>query len=259
MALITSSLLALALVPGDRIVATVMPGCMADSVLSLEINIPAYELTVRMDGQVLGRYPVAVGMRRYRTPTGQFRVSSVAFNPWWIPPRSEWAKHDTVTPPGPRNPLGRVKLQFGPMLLLHGTPVPASVGRAASHGCVRMHNEHVVPLAKLVLAHAGPPMSPSEIDEMAADEVHSPAVVLEVPVPFAIRYSRVEWRDDTLFAYPDPYRRGSVTIQQALRVLAEAGIDTTRVRRGVLRTALARSAARRRAVPADSLLEVVVP
>ncbi len=50
------------------------------------------------------------------------------------------------------NALGPVKLSLGDGYLIHGTHYydKNTVGDAASHGCIRMHNEDVIKLAKLV-------------------------------------------------------------------------------------------------------------
>jgi hypothetical protein len=69
--------------------------------LSVTLNIPAFRLDVLRNGRVTLSYTVAVGMRRYATPTGDFLISSLVWNPWWYPPDAPWAARDSVTPPGP--------------------------------------------------------------------------------------------------------------------------------------------------------------
>jgi len=56
-----------------------------------------------------------------------------------------------VTKPGKNNPLGNrwmglSKKSYG----IHGTNVPASIGKAASHGCIRMGKHDVEELFELV-------------------------------------------------------------------------------------------------------------
>lgn len=57
-------------------------------------------------------------------------------------------------PPGPDNPLGERWIAFWTdgtnVIGFHGTPNRDSVGRAASHGCVRMYNEDVRELYDIV-------------------------------------------------------------------------------------------------------------
>lgn len=87
-------------------------------------------------------YPVAVGKAGWETPTGEFEVFSTVAEPGWTNPFT-----NEVMPPGPDNPLGDRWIAFwtdGENLIgFHGTPNRESVGQAASHGCIRMYNEHI--------------------------------------------------------------------------------------------------------------------
>lgn len=87
-------------------------------------------------------YPVAVGRAGWETPTGQFRVIAMLKNPGWTNPFT-----GEVLPPGADNPLGERWIAFWTDgqndIGFHGTPNRESVGQAASHGCVRMFNEHI--------------------------------------------------------------------------------------------------------------------
>ena len=52
---------------------------------------------------------------------------------------------------GLRNPLGAKAIYLGESLYrIHGTNNPKSIGRAASSGCFRMMNHHVLHLSGLV-------------------------------------------------------------------------------------------------------------
>jgi lipoprotein-anchoring transpeptidase ErfK/SrfK len=52
---------------------------------------------------------------------------------------------------GINNPLGAKAIYLGNSLYrIHGTNDSSSIGTEASSGCIRMHNGHVVHLAKLV-------------------------------------------------------------------------------------------------------------
>ncbi len=94
-------------------------------------------------------YPVAVGKAGWETPTGDFTVLSTIENPGWTSP---WTNE--VLPPGPDSPLGERWIGFWTdgenVIGFHGTPNRASIGQAASHGCVRMYNEHIRELYELV-------------------------------------------------------------------------------------------------------------
>ncbi|HEX8432649.1 MAG TPA: L,D-transpeptidase, partial [Longimicrobium sp.] len=117
--------------------------------LRLDLNIPTNRLLVLDGDSVIRTYRVSVGLPGHDTPDGEFTVQRAEWNPSWRPPAREWAKDNEFTPPGPNNPMGRVKLFFAPLYYIHGTPDSASIGRAASHGCVRMLNRDVIALARL--------------------------------------------------------------------------------------------------------------
>ena len=137
----------LALTSGAPAVAQDVAAVAGDSSrIRLELNIPAFRLDVHQDGQPVRSFTVAVGMRQYATPTGDFAITTIVWNPTWYPPPSDWARNETVTPPGPSNPMGRVKLAIGNAYFLHGTPAVSSLGKAASHGCVRMSVPDVIEL-----------------------------------------------------------------------------------------------------------------
>jgi lipoprotein-anchoring transpeptidase ErfK/SrfK len=122
-------------------------------------------LLVMAEGRELRRFPVAVGMPGWETPVGRFAVIEMAADPVWKHPAK-----GTIYPPGPANPLGSRWIGFhrdcrdrsgfnGQEHLrvkgcatagFHGTNDRASVGRAASHGCVRLFDEHVKELYSLV-------------------------------------------------------------------------------------------------------------
>lgn len=109
------------------------------------INIPARTLVTMEGGRVTGRYPVAVGRPTRPTPTGDFEVSVVVWQPWWYPTGRE------PVPAGPENPLG--PWWFGLDLAgygIHGNNNEASIGQFISEGCVRMRNSDVSRLAPWV-------------------------------------------------------------------------------------------------------------
>lgn len=77
-------------------------------------------------------------------------------NPEWIPPDSDWTRGRHREPPGgPANPMRRARLLFDPPYSIHGTDDLASLGRAASHGSIRVSNEAVVALAEFLLKAGG--------------------------------------------------------------------------------------------------------
>lgn len=225
--------------------------------VTLSVNLPAYRLDVHRGAEERLRrsYPIAIGMRQYKTPTGEFQLSEIVWNPWWVPPSREWAAKDTVTPPGPTNPMGRVKLQFGSLLYAHATPFPGTIGRAASHGCLRLREADAIELAVSVQRWSGIPIDSATLDSLTVLHRSTRRVVLIAQVPVHVRYDVAEVRDSLLHVYPDVYRArvGGVT-REAMRALASAGYDTTRVNRRLLGRVVARSTRRPSTVRLDSLI-----
>ena len=118
----------------------VAPGVTRDS-LDHVIVIHRGENRLRLyDGMSLRRtFGVATGEARYPTPLGKFAIVVKWRNPWWYPPASDWAKDAEPIPPGPGNPLGTRWMGLSaPLVGIHGTPDPASIGYSVSHGCIRM-------------------------------------------------------------------------------------------------------------------------
>lgn len=210
-----------------------------DPGLSLVLNLPAYRLDLWSGPSLVRSYPVAVGARRYRTPLGRFHVSSVEFNPWWYPPASPWARDERVTPPGPANPMGRAKLNFQGLYYLHGTPQSASLGSAASHGCVRMDNGDVLDLARRVMAFGRPDVPVGTLDSLEADRRRTRRYVLRDSVPLRIEYRTAEVREGALELHPDVYGRERLPARhRAVEALRLAGLDTARVDRVLLDSAV---------------------
>lgn len=223
--------------------------------LELDLNVPAYRLDAYDNGLRILRFTVAVGMRRYRTPRGEYEITSVDWNPWWIPPDREWARNERRTPPGPSNPMGRVKLNFLPLYFLHGTPAVTSLGQAASHGCVRMANQDAIALALHVHAIGTPAVPGAVLDSLVTDTSLTRLIPLEFPVPIRIRYDLAEVADDTLFLHRDVYsmeRRSEP--QRALDALSDAGIDEELVDRDQLRKFLRSTSRRPLRIPLGGLL-----
>ena len=103
--------------------------------------------------RVVRSYRVAVGAAGYETPRGLHRVLSKQRNPAWHAPNRAWAGDlaGQVIPPGdPRNPLKAAFIALGDGIGFHGTGDLASIGTAASHGCIRMRIPDVLSLYRNV-------------------------------------------------------------------------------------------------------------
>jgi lipoprotein-anchoring transpeptidase ErfK/SrfK len=155
----------------------------------LRVDISERRLYVEENGEVTGSYGVAVGKSQHPTPRGTYSIQRVIWNPRWVPPNSDWAKGKTPKEPGdPRNPMGRVKAFFRePTYYIHGTDDEASIGRAASHGCVRMRNADVIELSRLLVEHGGAPLDPGTLQRIINRVRQSHEARLSQPVPLRIQ------------------------------------------------------------------------
>ena len=106
------------------------------------------------------QYPISVGREGFAW-TGTEVISRKQEWPDWYPPKEMMARDPRVPEKmtgGINNPLGALALYLGKTLYrIHGTNDPNSIGRAASSGCFRMMNEHVLHLA--MMAPIGTPVT----------------------------------------------------------------------------------------------------
>jgi lipoprotein-anchoring transpeptidase ErfK/SrfK len=97
------------------------------------VSIPHRQLALIEDGEVAKIYPVAVGAPNSPSPTGTFAIKNRLVKPTYFHP-------GVVIPAGPDNPLGTRWIGLSTKAYgIHGTNVEDSIGKAASHGCIRMH------------------------------------------------------------------------------------------------------------------------
>ncbi|MEM6404687.1 MAG: L,D-transpeptidase [Cyanobacteria bacterium P01_D01_bin.116] len=115
----------------------------------LVVKLGARQVQVYRGNAFIKSYPIAVGKPGYETPEGSFNVFSKEIDPIF-----KNFKTGVVMKPGKNNPLGSRwigvwtdgKTQIG----FHGTNRPQTIGRAASHGCIRMHDKDVIELYEKV-------------------------------------------------------------------------------------------------------------
>jgi peptidoglycan hydrolase-like protein with peptidoglycan-binding domain len=94
--------------------------------ITIKIHVNSRTLTVYSDGEVYKRYPIAVGKASTPTPIGEWKIVHRStgwgggFGTRWLGLNVPWGIYG-----------------------IHGTNKPWSIGRAESHGCIRMHNQDV--------------------------------------------------------------------------------------------------------------------
>jgi lipoprotein-anchoring transpeptidase ErfK/SrfK len=140
---------------GRRGTTQATPITKADVVVTVSRTTSA--VTVTNDrNQIVFYAPVTTGSERDPLPIGEWKVTGIQFSPkFHYNPELFWdadPSHSKATlANGPNNPVGVVwidlsKEHYG----LHGTPEPSTVGKTASHGCVRLTNWDALKLAGLV-------------------------------------------------------------------------------------------------------------
>ena len=159
----------------------------AASNLTLVLDRSERTVYVKRGGETVRTYEVAVGKSGHATPLGSWEFHQIDVNPDWTPPDSEWSKDESYTPPGhPDNPMGRVRMIFNRPYTIHGTDALQSIGKAASHGSVRMANEQAIELAELLLKEGGAWQGAGWYQEMLANETEMYEIPLEQSIPITI-------------------------------------------------------------------------
>ncbi len=133
------------------------------------VSLKDRKLVLLEDGQVKKTYAVAVGKPSTPSPTGKYQVVVRIQNPTYYHP-------GTVIPAGPASPIGTRWIGLSQKGYgIHGTNEPRSIGKAASHGCIRMSKADLEELFTLV--DVGDEVEiRGERDEQTAQWFGSPAV-----------------------------------------------------------------------------------
>ncbi|MEW6235620.1 MAG: L,D-transpeptidase family protein [Candidatus Omnitrophota bacterium] len=102
-------------------------------------------------GRFIKWYPVGIGTESYKTPAGEYVITTKQIDPKWYKPEGGVAE-----PGDPENALGvrwmGISTTDGQKtgLGIHGTNAPETIGFRKSAGCIRMYNEAVIELYKIV-------------------------------------------------------------------------------------------------------------
>jgi lipoprotein-anchoring transpeptidase ErfK/SrfK len=106
----------------------------------LTLDRRTFTLRLWEDLKLTRTYTVAVGQEGLETPEGLYEIQAKEENPIWHVPESDWAGDlaGQTIPPGPSNPIKARWMAIYEGAGIHGTEETASLGSAASHGCVRM-------------------------------------------------------------------------------------------------------------------------
>ena len=103
-------------------------------------------LQVRENGRTIAAFPITPGSAEHPAPAGEWRIVGAVPWPWYrydegVLKRGQRTEEFYNLPPGPNNPVGILWAGLNrPGVGIHGTPVPDTIGRAGSHGCIRLSN-----------------------------------------------------------------------------------------------------------------------
>ncbi|MBW4475197.1 MAG: L,D-transpeptidase [Stenomitos rutilans HA7619-LM2] len=122
---------------GDQTQANVLA---STSAIRLEIHLNRRQAILYQGNMLIKRYPIGTGRQGWETPVGTFRVMQMKRNPVWISPFT----NERIAADDPKNPLRGYWIGFWTngtnWIGFHGTLDTRTVGKAASHGCIHMHD-----------------------------------------------------------------------------------------------------------------------
>jgi hypothetical protein len=172
-AVVMGTVLALGLGCSEAQNSTTAAAANADVKRVIVVSLEDRKLALVEDGKVAKVYPVAVGKPSTPSPVGTFTIERRVANPVY--------QHDGKTvQPGPGNPVGTRWMGLSVRGYgIHGTNAPKSIGKAASHGCIRMAKADLEELFALVQVGDTVELIGERNDETAqlfgADEGPAPA------------------------------------------------------------------------------------
>ncbi|MGZ5202378.1 MAG: L,D-transpeptidase family protein [Telluria sp.] len=113
-------------------------------------------MLVDANGRTIAQYPASSGSDHDPLPIGTWKVQSVLHNPTYhYNPKLFWdaspGDRKVTIQAGPNNPVGVAWIDLSkPHYGIHGTPVPSTIGKTESHGCIRLTNWSAAEVAQLV-------------------------------------------------------------------------------------------------------------
>ncbi len=143
----------------DWLATLISLGVGSEQPQAAKIVVDKSEATLKAfdkSGKLIAAYTATMGSSHDPLPLGNWDIVGKAYNPpFSLDPELMWDmpddKEKLSLPPGPNGPVGVVwidlsKEHYG----IHGTPAPETIGRAQSHGCVRLTNWDAARLAQMV-------------------------------------------------------------------------------------------------------------
>ena len=124
--------------------------------MSIKIDTKTNMLGVFEADKLIAAYPVTIGSGSTASPIGEWKVQRIVKLPRFRYDK-QMLQHGRrsgnfhMLPPGPNSPVGVIWIALNQKGIgLHGTSEPETIGRATSHGCIRLANWDAVRLAQKV-------------------------------------------------------------------------------------------------------------
>jgi L,D-transpeptidase ErfK/SrfK len=186
----------------------------------LVINVPEMQLYDYSVGPEPEVFAIAIGDEMDPSLLGAFRIGGKRERPAWNVPasiRAEKPELPPVVPPGPDNPLGDHWMTIGATSYgIHGTNNPWSIGREATHGCIRLYNDEIARL-------------------FARTRPRTPVRIVYQTIKIGRRASLLylEAHPDVYRREPEPMDRVAATLQRLFQLGLAEFVDPLLVRRAI--------------------------
>jgi lipoprotein-anchoring transpeptidase ErfK/SrfK len=112
----------------------------------IRVDTKGHMLDLVDANRVIASYPITPGSKTLPAPIGNWKIAKVTTMPIfrWDKAMLNHGRRSSnffIIPPGPRNPVGIVWIGLNKRGIgIHGTENPDTIGRSASHGCIRLAN-----------------------------------------------------------------------------------------------------------------------
>lgn len=175
----------------------------------VEVQVPQRKLLLAKGSHLIKSFSIAVGEPEFPTPEGARKINTVIWNPWWYPPpESKWVTDPTPVPPRtPENPLGEIKMPLGDSYLIHGTRAVDSIGRWASHGCIRMIYEDLFGVVQIIMSGYSKVNAVTAMEQANQDINKQFHTSLDKAVPVILTYNPVQVSGEKVQISPDFYKK----------------------------------------------------
>jgi lipoprotein-anchoring transpeptidase ErfK/SrfK len=120
---------------------------------TIKVDTKARMLDLNDGDRLLAAFPITPGSQRLPAPIGSWKIVKVTILPnfRWDEAMLQHGRRSGnyhLIPPGPRNLVGIVWIGLNKNGIgIHGTDNPETIGRSASHGCIRLANWDAIRLA----------------------------------------------------------------------------------------------------------------